>query len=1132
MKRFAILAALAVCSPGWAQYVATPQAGVPYPALSQASPVPLQGIASAPANDVGRATLPLPFPFPFYNTTFSSVTVNANGFVTLSPISDPAASFDTNTLIPTSAEPNALVAPFWDDLVGDRTNSLVQWQTLTGGYGQGFAIEWRNWNRKATNHDLTFQVRLWENGMIEFFYGAMTGSGIAPTATIGIEAPGGGAGLYAFATCPTNNCSLRDFDPGNTGVPVSYIRIGPPTGSDLQAVSLIVDGITESAGVLSIATQVTMRNFGTVNANGFTYRLRLGPSPVAGPGDIDVSPLRQGPFSIPALGRLTHSAVSHVGKPDSGAYYVVADIDDQDTVVETLPYNNTVATSVPLASGVDLVAESLLAPTLAGPNETIVANVRFTNQGFESAGQVSVSLYASLDNVLNTPGDTLLGSASTLVNGGQNVQLPISAVVPGLLPTAEYFMIAKIDPGDVVAERFENNNVVVATELTRILQADLVVENFRVTRPVSPFDTTDTAFFAEPIRFEATIRNQGGATVADAGVLFYLSTNESLNGAADSEVAIIDGIHMPPGAVQVVSATGVVPTRDRLDAGFVPGAYYFFAAAFAPGVREGEGENNFQRSTVTNVRFPAANLKPLQIQGPIRAGAGEVLTVSRALANVGTQPATDVRYRYYLSANTDITATDTPLTIVTATGDFVERTIQLGAGQIDTATETVRVPFTSPTGLMYLGVLLDPMGQVDETDKRDNGLASSLITVIPQGLTLNTRTLPDGVVGRPYTAQLAGSGAANMTYRLAQGSTLPPMLTISSNGRIEGVPSESGAYSFTIEAVAGARLVLGTVLIRVTTPTATMSISTMRLPAPARSQMYDTQLGVYGGKAPYQWVRSGVLPTGLELATDGRITGTPIGALGTVSTFKVRVTDSIGNSDERTYTLTVVDSSPLVLTPAALPNGIVGVDYLVPMALANTSQAPVSKPVRWEIVDGALPDGLTLERSTIDNVILSGRPTAPGIARFRVEATDGQGRTESVGHLIVISPPSDVRINGDIPGLLPPGQTVSVQLELVPSVTGARFSVREGALPPGITLESTGLLSGTTPDDAARRPYNFTIAVGVGDGAPFVTRPVGVVVGTEELRPARCEVSGAAPMVFLALGSLSLLLRRRKPMNS
>ncbi len=259
--RSALVLILLVASAVRAQYVATAQQGVSYPALTTATLVPLTAPGTNDPRDRGRATVPLGFTFPFYGSTYSSLTVTANGLAFLEPSTGAATDndFPSNVALPSGAEPNAVLAVLWDDLIGNNTTIALRSQSLSGPNGAGLAIEWRDWNRVFGQFSLTFQLRVWSNGLVEFFYGPLTGSGAtALTATVGIEAPSGTVGVNGLASC-TTTCAISSFDPASTGTPISYVRFGPAAGVDLQPTRVAVNAIVSAGPNLDVTTALSLR---------------------------------------------------------------------------------------------------------------------------------------------------------------------------------------------------------------------------------------------------------------------------------------------------------------------------------------------------------------------------------------------------------------------------------------------------------------------------------------------------------------------------------------------------------------------------------------------------------------------------------------------------------------------------------------------------------------------------------------------------------------------------------------------------------------------------------------------------------------------------------------------------------
>jgi formylglycine-generating enzyme required for sulfatase activity len=148
------------------------------------------------------------------------------------------------------------------------------------------------------------------------------------------------------------------------------------------------------------------------------------------------------------------------------------------------------------------------------------------------------------------------------------------------------------------------------------------------------------------------------------------------------------------------------------------------------------------------------------------------------------------------------------------------------------------------------------------------------------------------------------------------------------------------------------------------------------------------------GVTPVTWsIDSGALPTGLNLATTGDITGTPT-AVGT-STFTVKAANSAGN-DTKQFSITIVSISgggvAPSITTATLTGGTVGKAYI------QTLVATGGTPITWSLETGTLPIGLDLYGSGV----ITGTPTTAATSTFTVKATNSAGNdTKSLSITII-----------------------------------------------------------------------------------------------------------------------------------
>ncbi|MCD4718470.1 MAG: IPT/TIG domain-containing protein, partial [Desulfobacula sp.] len=161
------------------------------------------GAELALSDEGGISGVPIGFNFRFYNTIFTEITITSNGYLSFSSIISP-----DNTLIPSTDVPNALIAPFWDDLNPElNPSSGIFFETKGTAPNRRFIVEYKDVPLKSDpDSRLTFQVVLFEeNNEIQYHYLSMIdGSGltISPlvtgnSATVGIENIAGDKGNEA-----------------------------------------------------------------------------------------------------------------------------------------------------------------------------------------------------------------------------------------------------------------------------------------------------------------------------------------------------------------------------------------------------------------------------------------------------------------------------------------------------------------------------------------------------------------------------------------------------------------------------------------------------------------------------------------------------------------------------------------------------------------------------------------------------------------------------------------------------------------------------------------------------------------------------------------------------------------------
>jgi hypothetical protein len=187
-------------------------------------PADCDDLSSVPAvpgtgfEDGTTAALELPFLMPYWGSRMSHYSVATDGFVQLWSSGDVIPNRSAyNFSIPTEGIPDSVVAILWDDL-SPTMNASIRATLVGDGSDRHFTIGWINYTFwDSSNDQLTFQIKLFETGMIEFHYCSLSGRGsqnrlTGGQATIGLEDPSGTRGVqfsYDTAGSIRSNGGIR-----------------------------------------------------------------------------------------------------------------------------------------------------------------------------------------------------------------------------------------------------------------------------------------------------------------------------------------------------------------------------------------------------------------------------------------------------------------------------------------------------------------------------------------------------------------------------------------------------------------------------------------------------------------------------------------------------------------------------------------------------------------------------------------------------------------------------------------------------------------------------------------------------------------------------------------------------------
>ncbi len=354
---------------------------------------------------------------------------------------------------------------------------------------------------------------------------------------------------------------------------------------------------------------------------------------------------------------------------------------------------------------------------------------------------------------------------------------------------------------------------------------------------------------------------------------------------------------------------------------------------------------------------------------------------------------------------------------------------------------------------------------------------SETITVKASSLSITTSGLGTGQVGNQYLASLSASGGTpGYTWSISSGS-LPAGLTLSSGGVISGLPAGNGTATFTVSVKDnGSPAQTATAQETIVVGASKLAITTTGLAGAKNGASYSSTLSASGGTPGYTWsISSGSLPAGLTLSSGGVISGAATTS-GTV-TFTVAVTDSSSPANTATAQETiVVGSSTLAIMTTSLAGAKNGSAYS--SALSASGGTP---GYTWSMSSGSLPAGLTLSSGGV----ISGTATTSGTVTFTVAVTDSSSpaNTATAQETIVVGA-SGVVITTASLGVGQSGSAYTAALSASGGTPGYTWTVSSGSLPAGLSLSSTGLITGTP---SASGSFNFVVGV-TDSGSPAQTQ--------------------------------------------
>ena len=354
----------------------------------------------------------------------------------------------------------------------------------------------------------------------------------------------------------------------------------------------------------------------------------------------------------------------------------------------------------------------------------------------------------------------------------------------------------------------------------------------------------------------------------------------------------------------------------------------------------------------------------------------------------------------------------------------------------------------------------------DASSPANSATGPMSLTVLAAGLKFATPSLPGGVVGAAYSAGIAIIGGTAPYHCSMSGGALPDGVALTGCS-VTGVPTTAGTDSVTItvaDSASPAKSV--SEALALTVAPAKLALAQTSLPNGTAAVFYTSTLQAIGGTSPYRCsLASGTLPAGLSL-NGCTVSGTPAAAA--TAALTVRITDAGSPALMASGPVSLlIAPATLTLASATLPAAMVGQPY----AGALTAWGGTA-PYTYSIAGGSLPPGLVLSPSGA----ITGTPTTPASASLTIVATDANRPQSDTASGLVTLTVNAGTMSLTTAQLAAPvlASPYSQTLGVVGGTAPYTFTIASGALPTGLTLSASGVVSGTPTAPGAS---SFTVAV-------------------------------------------------------
>ena len=372
---------------------------------------------------------------------------------------------------------------------------------------------------------------------------------------------------------------------------------------------------------------------------------------------------------------------------------------------------------------------------------------------------------------------------------------------------------------------------------------------------------------------------------------------------------------------------------------------------------------------------------------------------------------------------------------------------------------------------------------------------------------VTTSSLANATEGVGYSnasTTLAASGGTG-PYTFEYTGTLPSGIGLTSTGAFFGTPavntgavSPGASTSIIIRGRDALNHISTPVTLTMRTLVSSPAVDALTPDAGVLGSAYSYSVTATGGRAPYTFaVTGGALPAGLLIGSSGTISGIPTTLISCpAGQFTVRVTDSLSQISAASVKCTERLNGVLI-TNGGLPAAIVGQSYST--AMVGTGG---KSPYTYSATN--LPTGFSLVSAT-GELKSTNVSASPGNYALYVTISDSSSptlrstRTFQLAVINLVTLTGATLARGAVG--VPYNSGIGVQLIASGGQTSGNsytYKITSGLLPPGLSISSGGLISGTPTNLAASYggsyPFGVTATDNIGNTSTSATFTINVTV--------------------------------------